>query len=708
VTQDAPTPVNILLVDDRPENLTALKAILDTPEYRLVAVTSGKEALKAVLRENFAVILLDVVMPEMDGFEVAQHLKELNSTRYIPVLFLTAIATDMRRIYRAYEAGAVDYLIKPLDNDVVRRKVAVFVDLFRHREKIERQAELLRANEKREFELRLAELRMATDRRYRALIEGIDNAVSWTINRDRRLTFVSGQAPRVLGYPMEEFLEPEFWERRIHPDDRAAFIALTKRAQTGADNTDLRLNHRMMAADGRIRWFHTGVTGTREEGEVHGISVDVTDIKNAEMIPSLLADVAGVLSESLDYRDTLPTVAKVILPALGDWCLIDEVHEGRRVRALAESHVEPLWEGPHVHGLPRREELDLEAPSGIGHVVATRRAELHRQVSDTRWLADALGSPRIEELQTSSVASCMFIPLLAHDRVIGVMTLVARPPRCFVPADLAVAQEVGRRIAAAIENALLYEAARRATRAREYLIAVVSHDLRSPLSAVIAAAAQIERTSVGIENGERLQKSARIILRSGERMDRLIGDLKDFSQLEFGSLNIERKPVDATEVIDESLEALRPLALEKGLVLNVKESEGLVVQCDRQRMLQILSNLVGNAIKFTPKGGSVSVSAERDEQDARFSVSDTGPGIEEAELPQIWERFWRSKRATEEGMGLGLAIAKGLVEAQGGRIGVESKLNVGTTFYFTLPLAAGDVARPSYRLYSPSRRRPTA
>src|SRR5262249_43419266 len=157
---------------------------------------------------------------------------------------------------------------------------------------------------------------------------------------------------------------------------------------------------------------------------------------------------------------------------------------------------------------------------------------------------------------------------------------------------------------AAIENALLYEAAHRATRAREYLLAVVSHDLRNPLSAVVAAAGQVEREAIALGDGERLQRAARVILRSTERMVRLIGDLMDFSQLEFGSLKVERHPVDAKAVIDESLETLRPLASQKGIVLSVKVSEDLVVHGDRGRMLQILSNLVGNAIKFTPKDGS--------------------------------------------------------------------------------------------------------
>src|SRR5919197_559300 len=170
------TPIKILLVDDQPDNLAALKAILNGCDYHLLAASSSAEALQIALREKLAVILLDVVMPEMHGFEVAQHLKEVARTRNVPILFLTAVATDVHAIYRAFEVGAVDYLIKPLDAEVVRKKVAVFVDLVRQREEIERQALILREAERRDYEVRLAQLRLASDRRYRKLVEGIDHA----------------------------------------------------------------------------------------------------------------------------------------------------------------------------------------------------------------------------------------------------------------------------------------------------------------------------------------------------------------------------------------------------------------------------------------------------------------------------------------------------------------------------------------------------
>src|SRR5262249_49400503 len=151
------------------------------PDHRIVTASSGKEALALLLlREDFALILLDVSMPGMDGFEVAYHLKRSERTRHIPIVFVTAIATDASQVSRGYSVGAVDYLIKPLEPAIVRRKVGVFVELYRQRRMSERHAASLGEAKCRDYELRLAELRAATDRRYRKLVEGIDRTIGWS------------------------------------------------------------------------------------------------------------------------------------------------------------------------------------------------------------------------------------------------------------------------------------------------------------------------------------------------------------------------------------------------------------------------------------------------------------------------------------------------------------------------------------------------
>jgi PAS domain S-box-containing protein len=202
----------------------------------------------------------------MDGFEVAHHLKEVERTRDIPILFLTAVATDVQQIYRAYEVGAVDYIVKPLDPEVVRKKVAVFVDWVRQRRQIERQAAVLREADRRQYELELAELRVAGDRRYRKLVEGIDHAIGWTTDETLRFTFVSRRASRILGYSLDQFLEPGFWAAHLHAEDCEAVLGMFGRAL--AEGLELVANHRMIAADGRARRSHLGRERARRRDDV--------------------------------------------------------------------------------------------------------------------------------------------------------------------------------------------------------------------------------------------------------------------------------------------------------------------------------------------------------------------------------------------------------------------------------------------------------
>jgi PAS domain S-box-containing protein len=681
------TPINILLVDDQPDSLVALKAILNSGDYHLLTASSGTEALQIALREKLAVILLDVVMPEMDGFEVAQHLKQVGRTRNIPILFLTAVATDVHQIYRAYEVGAVDYLIKPLDAEVVRKKVAVFVDLVRQREEIERQSLVLREAERRDYEVRLAQLRCAGDRRYRKLVEGIDHAIGWTADETLRLTFISRQAPQYLGYSMDQFLASNFFETHLYPDDRDSVFAVFRRAL--AEGVDLVTNYRLQAADGRVLWFHTGVSGDRIDGgapELHGISLDVTEIKRAEEMQKLLADVGGILSESLDYRTTFVNLARRVVPYLAHWCLIDEVVGPSDVREVAAAHVDSAQE-VWVRGLERRQLHDRGAPAGIVNVIRTGRSEVYRDIPDMTWMADAIGTERAERLRRIGNVSCMFVPLSVRHGVLGVMTFVSTAShRRFGPVDLAFAEEVCRRAAISMENAQLYAESQRANRAREELLAIVSHDLRNPLNSIVASAGMLQRAAPSPELAKR---PIQIILSAAGRMERLISDLLDFAQINAGQLVVAQQTFEARSVVHDSLEMFKPLAAEKQvrLVSDVRE-EGLQLYCDRGRVLQILSNLLGNAIKFTPAAGSVTVRAERAGRELTFAVSDTGPGISEEQFAHIWDRFWSVKKPQITGVGLGLSIAKGLVEAHGGRIWAESTVGAGSTFYFTLPLAA--------------------
>lgn len=239
----------------------------------------------------------------------------------------------------------------------------------------------------------------------------------------------------------------------------------------------------------------------------------------------------------------------------------------------------------------------------------------------------------------------------------------------------------------AIGNARLYNQAVEATRARDDLLATVSHDLRNPLNTIRMAAGLLRK----IGEGKPAELAARID-RSAERMLRLIGDLLEASRIEAGALAAARRPEDAASLVNAAVDMLGPLAAEKSIALSAQApSRSLAVLCERDLVMRVFSNLIGNAIKFSPEGAPITVAAEEREGQVHFSVSDRGPGIPAEHLAHVFERYWQVKGGDRRGSGLGLYIAKGIVEAHGGRIWIDSAAGVGTTIHFTLPLAQAPI-----------------
>lgn len=235
----------------------------------------------------------------------------------------------------------------------------------------------------------------------------------------------------------------------------------------------------------------------------------------------------------------------------------------------------------------------------------------------------------------------------------------------------------------------LYHEAQQAVDAREEVLKIVAHDLRNPLSTIAMAADLL--LEVPATDEQRARQLA-IIKRSGERMNRLIHDLLDAARIQAGRLPIEPRAAELPTLFESALEMMRPLAAEKGLHLEAECSAGLpTVWVDAERMLQVFSNLIGNAIKFTPDGGQITVRAEPREGRVRVGISDTGPGIAPDQLGEIFGKMWQANRADMRGIGLGLTIAKSIVEAHGETIGVNSTLGEGTEFWFTVSAVVGGV-----------------
>jgi signal transduction histidine kinase len=279
---------------------------------------------------------------------------------------------------------------------------------------------------------------------------------------------------------------------------------------------------------------------------------------------------------------------------------------------------------------------------------------------------------------------------VVHGVAIAATLLVAGALSATAPARIRriVTDQVGR-----MALSRMYDDARREINAREEVLKIVSHDLRNPLNTISMSAGLMLEVDLP---AEQRAKQLSLIKRAGERMNRLIQDLLDVAKLDAGRLGIDPRPTEIAPLIAEAEEMLRPIASDKSIRLDVVTAGQLPrITADAGRVLQVLSNLVGNAVKFTPPEGRVTIRVEPFAGSVRFCVSDTGSGIPPEQLPHIFGRFWQADRSDRRGIGLGLAIAKGIVEAHGGRISVESRVGEGTSFYFTL---GGDGAASARQL----------
>jgi PAS domain S-box-containing protein len=272
--------VNILLVDDRPENLISLTAVLEAPGYELAQATSGEEALRFLLDREFALILMDVQMPGMDGFETARLIKSREKTRDIPIIFVTAISKDEPFVFRGYGAGAVDYVTKPFDPHILRSKVAVFADLYR-------KSVLLKEQEVARVELQALKRENIINQKYRDLVEDIHNGFVWIADPESlQFTFVSSRSSDLLGYsPADWISDHRFWSICSHPEDLES-VEYALREGFSAERTEQSFEHRMVERDGKTLWFQTSARLTKHESgdkfEIRGLSINVTHLKEAE------------------------------------------------------------------------------------------------------------------------------------------------------------------------------------------------------------------------------------------------------------------------------------------------------------------------------------------------------------------------------------------------------------------------------------------
>jgi signal transduction histidine kinase len=524
----------VLLVDDRPENLTALEAVLSPLDIHLQNALGAEPALRFLLDNDVALVLLDVQMPGMDGFETARLIRQRRRSQNTPIIFVTAVDTSDQGVREGYKLGAVDYIVKPFEPDILRWKVSVFVDLFRSREQ-----------------------------------------------------------------------------------------------------------ERLLAQEQTIR----------------------AEAEGAARRASLLADSGKALSSSMDENRILDRLARRLVPEFADGAALfrpDSDSDGtlRLISVFPDDGFVP--------------------PEGI--IIESRTHPIGKAFHD--------GHPvLLERLAEDASQSGLFLPLCGSQKTLGVLAMYRTRPQRFEAADYAFALELCDRIMLAMTNVALYRSSEQANRAKDQFLAMVSHELRTPLVSILGWTNILLSRKLEASAAE---KAIRVIEKNAKLQNELISDILDFSSIKSRRFSLECQDVEVTEIIEQAVETLLPVAQEKGIDIVKSIADGnAVVEGDPTRLQQLLTNLLANAVKFTPGGGTVTVSLESPPDSVTVRVQDTGIGIEAEFLARIFDPFVQvdtSNNRKYHGLGLGLAIVRRLTELHRGTVEASSGgLGQGTTFIVTLP-----------------------
>jgi signal transduction histidine kinase/ActR/RegA family two-component response regulator len=389
----------------------------------------------------------------------------------------------------------------------------------------------------------------------------------------------------------------------------------------------------------------------------------------------LLAQAGTVLASSLDYPATLGAVARAAVPGFADWCILELEEERLRGEPPTAAHVDPA-KIPFVLELSRRVREEGErngADMGIAAVTRTGQSFLYPAVTMAHITGAFPGSPELVELYASTgLASSIVVPIWSRGRTLGALVLNSiLPGRHYDEQDLRTAEELGRRIGLAVDNARLYRDMRENDRLKDQFLAMLSHELRNPLAPIVSTLDTLELRGAAAFPHERS-----VISRHVRHLVRLVDDLLDVSRITRGLVELVRVDLELSEIVAEAVEMAKPLVTERSQRLTISVPErGLRVSADRVRLAQAVANVLINAAKYTEAGGAIAVEGVADAGDAVIRIMDSGIGIAPALLPRIFDLFVQGRSTldrTQGGLGIGLTVAKSVAELHGGSVSARS------------------------------------
>jgi len=532
-------------------------------------------------------------------------------------------------------------------------------------------------------------------RRLAAIVSSSDDAI---VSKDLDGIVLSwnNAAERMFGYTSEDMIGTSI--RRIIPDDRQSeedAVLASIRAGRRVDHFETIRQRK----DGTLVPVSLTVSPVLDaHGTVIGaskIARDISERKRAEeqatriaQRDTFLAEITLLLTRSLDYEQTMRTLAAAATPTIADYCVIDVVGDEGELTRVAVGHADPVKAQLAEHVRERFE--DRNGPASPQMVVRTGIPSFIPEVSDEMIVAAAQSDPAgIDKIRALGIASYMCVPMIAHDRVLGTLTVAnTTSRRRFGNDDLRLLQDVASRAALAIENAHSYRQLQTANRLKDEFLATLSHELRTPLNAVLGYARMLQSGAV---SDDKVAQALEVIDRNANSLAQIVEDVLDVSRIILGKARMRVEPTDMTSVVDDAVATVMPSVEAKGIQLTRSVPSRLAeVSGDPGRLQQVVWNLLSNAVKFTPKGGRIDVSIIEEDSSVDVVVTDTGIGFASTFKPYMFERFRQAEGGTTRlhgGLGLGLAIARHIVEMHGGTIEAESPgEGKGATFKVKLPL----------------------
>ncbi|AKV03288.1 Two-component hybrid sensor and regulator [Labilithrix luteola] len=646
------------------------------PDFRLLFESSHGLALAVAPQAPFHVVAVTnafadaIRMPRaaIVGRPLAEVRRELVDTED------SALFDSLDRAVASGESDAMGVVnhgrrhLRPINVPIVRDGTVAYL-LHRFDDVTLVEDELRRTRAQLTDRKELEAFRDRAFEHVRGIVDIAEEAIV-SIDEQSRIVLFNTSAERCFGYRAAEvvggpvdILLPERY-RQMHREQIAAFAAETtgltvqKHSRTVLG---LRKNGEEFPAEAAIS--RVTVDG---HSLFNAVLRDVTEQQRLETEERFLVEAgATLLAEATGDETALAGLGRLIVERFADVFMVEFTSsEGPQSRLVVEAERQGTF-GEHA----RRAQLKRSAEALMAKVRGDRQPVVVPDVTPG----------------TQAPAPFLALPLLLHGELIGVMACIGRPgSRPYDERDVRLALRVADLAALAADNARLHQATRLAVLARDEIVGIVAHDLRSPLSTILLASRLLRRP--GTEPERRSSRNVELIERSAARMNRLIEDLLDVVRVDSKSLTVKREKLATNELLREILDGHRTAATAAKLDLVLECATNLPPVCaDRDRVLQIFDNLIANAMKFTRPGGRIVLGASPRESEVVFSVADTGMGITAESLPHVFDRFWQARREDRRGVGLGLPIVRGIVEAHGGRIWVESQAGTGTRFAFTLP-----------------------